>query len=222
MKINRYHIKLFTLLFAAACLMSCKEESPYYNVDNKLQQFDGNALTYLQKNAPTYDSLLKVLERLPDLKDTLQNQQVTLFAPTNENFTAALKNLNFYRKDAGKSLINLGNADLAELDTMVCKYIIKKQYLTADFKDFLEGIYVPSLKVKEQMHIEYSKENASGYVGGGAQIVRYSDTKEGFVRAYWERSQTSTVNIKTSNAVVYVISPLHNFGFNEFTQRLNK
>jgi len=72
------------------------------------------------------------------------------------------------------------------------------------------------------MHIEYSKENASGYVGGGAQIVRYSDTKEGFVRTYWERSQTSAVNIKTNNAVIYVISPTHNFGFNEFTARLNK
>lgn len=222
MRLNKHIAALFTLLLATVCVLSCKKESPYYNVENKLQQFDGNALAYLQANAPTYDSLLKVLERLPDLKDTLQNQQVTLFAPTNENFAAAIKNLNFYRKQEGKTLLNLGNADLTELETMTCKYIIKKQYLTDDFKAFLEGIYVRSVKVGEQMHIEYSKENASGYVGGGAQVVRYSDTKEGFVRTYWERTQTSAVNIKTNNAVIYVLSPTHNFGFNEFTARINK
>lgn len=221
-RITKHIAALVASLFVAICVLSCKDESPYYNVENKLQQFDGNALAYLQTNAPTYDSLLKVLERLPDLKDTLQNQQVTLFAPTNENFTVALKNLNFYRKQAGKTLINLENADLNQLDTMICKYIVKKQYLTDDFKAFLEGIYVRSIKVGEQMHIEYGKENASGYVGGGAQVVKYSDTKSGFVRAYWERSETTAVNIKTNNAVIYVISPMHNFGFNEFDKRLNK
>ncbi|RYF26451.1 MAG: hypothetical protein EOO42_01480 [Flavobacteriales bacterium] len=221
-RINKHIAALFILLLTTVCVLSCKDESPYYNVENKLQQFDGNALAYLQANAPTYDSLLKVLERLPDLKDTLQNQQVTLFAPTNENFISALKTLNFYRKQEGKTLLNLGNADLTELETMACKYIVKKQYLTDDFKAFLEGIYVRSVIVGEQMHIEYGKENASGYVGGGAQIVRYSDTKEGFVRTYWDRTQTAAVNIKTKNAVIYVLSPIHNFGFNEFTARLNK
>lgn len=224
MRTNKHIVALFTLLLAAVgMLSSCgKDESPYYHVENKLQQFDGSAFEYLQANAPTYDSLLKVLDRLPDLKDTLQNEQVTLFAPTNENFAAALKNLNFYRQKEGKTLIDLSTADLNELDTMTCKYMVKKQYLTTDFKEYLEGMYVNSIKTGEQMHIEYRKENASGYVEGGAQIVKYSDTKQGFVRAYWDRTETSAVNIKTNNAVVYVISPTHNFGFNEFTKRLNK
>jgi uncharacterized surface protein with fasciclin (FAS1) repeats len=223
MKINdRKSITVLLLLLTMIGILSCKKESPYYSAENKLQQFDGSTLAYLQANAPTYDSLLKVLERLPDLKDTLQNEQITLFAPTNENFIAALKNLNFTRQKEGKSLVDLATADLSELDTMTCKYIVKKQYLTDDFKPLLGGVYLSSVKAGEQMHIEYGKENASGYVGGGAQVVTYSDTKEGFVRAYWERSQTSAVNIKTNNAVIYVIAPTHNFGFNEFTQRLNK
>ncbi|WP_457269215.1 hypothetical protein [Pedobacter sp. UYEF25] len=222
MRKNKYILVLPMLLLVTFSILSCSKESPFYNKKNELQQFNGNAIDYLRAQTPTYDSLLKVLDRLPDLKDTLQNQQVTLFAATNENFIAALKSLNFYRQQQGKQLLNLTNVNLAELDTMTCKYIVKKQYLTDDFKTFLDGIYVSSVKVGEQMHIEYNKENASGYVGGGAQVVKYSDTKSGFVRAYWDRTETAAVNIRTSNAVIYVLNPLHNFGFNEFTTRLNK
>ncbi|WP_316814070.1 fasciclin domain-containing protein [Pedobacter heparinus] len=219
---KNYTKALLFLLITSVSISSCKDDSPYYDVENKLQEFDGNAIAYLQAQPNTYDSLLKVLERLPELKNVLTNEQVTLFAPTNQNFIAALSDLNFVRKSEGRTLINLNTATIEELNIMMCKYIIAEKRTTDAFKAFLDGIYVPSIKIGEQMHIQYNKLDASGYVAGGPQSVTFSDTKNGFVRAYWERAQISVVNIKTSNAIIYVLNPLHVFGFNEFTSRLNK
>lgn len=214
----------YTILFAitavTAVLLGCKKESPYYTAENKLQQYDGDALAYLKAQPNTFDSLLKVLDKLPETQSYVVDSTITLFAPTNASFAAALKNFNVQRSIEGKRAdLGLDNLDLSQLDTMVCKYISSTKKPTSDFNQFLDGLYVKSIRTNEQMHLQYVKLDASGYMGGGPQSVTYSDTKEGFVRTYWERAETAAVNIETKNAVVYVLSPLHNFGFNEMAIR---
>lgn len=212
------------LILAIACLAlpSCKKDSPYRDYQNEVQEFNGNVLRYLETQPATFSSLLKVLDRSPDLKELLNSGKVTLFAPTNENFAAALYELNQIRSGQNKPQITLENADQVELETMLDKYIIAGMNTTDYYKSFLDGSYVRTAKFNYQMHIQYQKQNASGFQGGGPVTITFSDPKNLTVKTNWQRSLTNAVNIRTSNGIINILSPTHIFGFGDFTIKLNK
>lgn len=222
MKLN---IKIKHLLIVAmTCLVwsSCKKDSPYRDYQNEVQDFNGNVIQYLQTQPNTFSSLLSVLERTPDLKALLTDNKVTLFAPTNDNFAAALYELNQVRAVQNKPQVTLENADLTELEIMMDKYIITGMNTTDFYKPFLDGSYASSIKFKYQMHVQYQKQNASGYQGGGPVTITFSDPKNLTVKTNWQRSVTNAVNIRTSNGIINILSPTHIFGFGDFTTKLNK
>jgi hypothetical protein len=226
MMINK-NIKCFSKSFAMLLIVSsvftaCKKDSIYHDYENTIKEFDGTALQYLQAQKNTFDSLLLVLDRLPDLKDSLSTKSITLFAPTNQSFQAAIKNLNIERKAQGKSLMYLKNCDLAELDVLTTRYILRGTRTTDSYAPFADGLNLNSIKYNYPMHIQYNKLNASGFVGGGPQSVIFSDPKGSIFEKYWENANTNAVNIKTKNAIVNVLAPLHDYGFNEFIIRVNK
>lgn len=219
----KFLVKSFIVLSLLGLNFSaCKKDSIYHDYENKIKEFDGTALQYLQSQKNTYDSLLLVLDRLPDLKDSLSNQSVTLFAPTNESFVAAIKNLNIKRKDANKAPLYLKDCDLAELEILTCRYIVRGAKTTDLFAPFADGVTLTSLLHEYPMHVQYNKLNASGFVNGGPQSVIYSDPKNTIFEKYWEKANTNAVNIKTKNAVINILAPLHDYGFNEFVNRVDK
>jgi len=222
MKLN---IKIKHLLIVAvACLVwsSCKKDSPYREYQNEVKEFNGNVIQYLETQPATFSSLLSVLNRTPELKTALTDSKVTLFAPTNDNFAAALYELNQVRTAQNKTLVNLENADMTELEIMMDKYIIAGMHTTDFYKPFLDGSYASSIKYKYQMHIQYQKQNASGYQGGGPVSITFSDPKNLTVKTNWQRTVTNAVNIRTNNGVINILSPTHLFGFGDFTTKLNK
>lgn len=230
--IDNYKIKmrnkkiLFLSLSVAAIfcmsLFACKKnESPYHNYVNTIKKFDGTALQYLQSQKDTYDSLLLVLNLLPGLKDSINNQQITLFAVTNPSFQVAVKNLNIARQDQHKAPLYLSNMDTEQLDTLMCRYIIRNISVTDDYKPFADGLLINSIKYNYPMHVQYKKLNASGFVEGGPQSLIYSDPKNSIFQKYWENATTDAVNIKTKNATINILSSSHDFGFNEFVKRIN-
>lgn len=212
------------LVVTMACLVwsSCKKDSPYRDYQNEITEFNGNVVQYLETQQTTFSSLLMVLNRTPDLKTALSDSKVTLFAPTNDNFAAALYELNQVRTEQGKAAVTLENADLTELEIMMDKYIIAGRNTTDFYRPFLDGSYASSIKFKYQMHIQYQKQNASGYQGGGPVSVTFSDPKNLTVKTNWQRTVTNAVNIKTSNGIINILSPTHIFGFGDFTTKLNK
>lgn len=210
------------LLFALSALTACKKDSIYHDYENTIKEFDGTALQYLQSQKNTFDSLLLVLDRLPALKDSLSNQKITLFAATNQSFDAAIKNLNIQRLSEGKGKLSLKDCDLTELDTLTTRYILRGIRTTDSYAPFVDGLNIISIKYAYPMHVQYNKLNASGFVNGGPQSITYSDPKGSIFEKYWENSTTNAVNIKTKNGVVNILSPLHDYGFNEFVSRVNK
>jgi hypothetical protein len=72
------------------------------------------------------------------------------------------------------------------------------------------------------MHAQRVKEDASGLVDGGVEIMYYSDTKENSFQSQWVRASSSAVNIFTTNGIVHVLGGRHEFGFGEFLTRMNK
>lgn len=201
---------------------ACQKESIYHDYENTIKEFDGTALQYLQSQKNTFDSLLFVLDRLPHLKDSLSSRNVTLFAPTNQSFQAAIKNLNIERKAQGKTALYLKDCDLDELDVLTAKYILRGARTTDTYAPFTDGLNITSIKYEYQMHVQYNKLNASGFVGGGPQSIIFSDPKGSIFEKYWENANTNAVNIKTKNAIVNILAPLHDYGFNEFVIRVNK
>ena len=210
------------LLLLITTLFACKKNDlTYYNYQNTLKEFDGNALDYLKSQPGIYDSLLVVLDRLPAIEDSLQHQNITLFAVTNTSFRIAVESLNAVRKKTNKAPIYLATANLVQLDTMICKYIIPERLTTTDFESFADGLSLKSLKYKYLMHVAYTKANASGFIGGGPAIITFTDPKNSIFVRYWESTPTNAVNIKTTNATVNVIAPGHDFGFGDFVTRIN-
>ena len=213
---------IVVLALIGTTFTACKKNSEYYDYKNDVKEYNGTVLQYLQAQPNTFDSLLLVLNRLPDLKDTLTNKSVTFFAPTNASFQAAIKNLNVLRKEQGKTPLYLKDCDLNELDTLTSRYIIRGSRTTDAYTAYADGSLYTSVKYAYSMHIQYDRLNASGFVGGGPQTVIYSDPKNNIFEKYWQKSNTNAVNIKAKNGVINILAPLHDYGFNEFVTRVNQ
>ena len=212
------------LVIATICmvLLSCKKnDGDYYNYENSLKEFDGNALSYLKSQEGVYDSLLLVLNRLPALQDSLQNEQVTFFAATNKSFQISVESLNTLRKRTNKLPLYLKDMNIEELDTMLSRYIIRGTFTTASFQNYADGLLLRSINHNYNMHVLYKKADAAGFIGGGPGIITFSDPKNSIFVRYWQSTPTNAVNIKTNNAIINVVSPGHDFGFGDFVTRVN-
>lgn len=219
---NNFFFPILMIAVLVSLLFACKKsDSTYYDYENKIQQFDGNALDYLKSQKGVYDSLLVVLNRLPQLQDSLAKEQLTVFAVTNKSFQISVGNLNDVRKRNNKAPIYLATMNLAQLDTMTCRYLIRGNYNTNDLSSFVDGLMVRSIRYEYPMHILYNKVDASGFSQGGPQILVFSDPKNSIFVRYWQRTPTNAVNIKTNNAIVNIVSPGHDFGFGDFVTRIN-
>lgn len=219
-KRNLLHL-VMVLMLGTTCYSCKKNDSAYYNYENDLKQFDGNALQYLQSQTGVYDSLLIVLNRLPAIQDSLKNEKLTLFAVTNKSFQISVENLNAVRKRTNKSPLYLATMSLAHLDTLTSRYLVRGNFTTTDFQSYADGLLVKSIRFNYSMHILYQKADASGFLGGGPSIITFSDPKNSIFVRYWERTPTNAVNIKTNNAIINVVSPGHDYGFGEFITRVN-
>ncbi len=224
MKMKLYKRSLLLLLVVIGIYLSAckKSDSPYYDYSNTVQTYNGSAMDYLRSKPNTFDSLLLVLDRFPFLKDSLTNQKVTLFAPVNENFAASVKYLNQTRKAAGKAPIYLRTADPLQLLFMLSKYIIRGNRTTDAYAGNIDGVSLNTVLSSYPMHIKAVKANASGFVGGGATSLEYSDMYGSTIQLNWVTTNTNAINIKTNNATINILTPLHNFGFDEFTYRLDQ
>ncbi len=213
---------IMLLVLIGMTFTACKKDSEYYDYKNNVKEFNGTVLAYLKAQPNTFDSLLLVLDRLPDLKDTLTNNSITLFAPTNQSFQAVVKNLNILRKSQGKTPMYLKDCNPLALHLLTTSYIIRGARTTDAYAPFVDGALYISVFYNYPMHIQYDKLNASGFVQGGPQSIIFSDPKNSIFEKYWQRTNTNAVNIKAKNGVINILAPLHDFGFNEFVDFVNQ
>jgi hypothetical protein len=214
----------------------CKREvgdhgsTPIINTTN-LSTYD-----YLKSKPGVYDSLLLLIDKL-GIKQTLVDSNVTLFAPSNASFQIAIKNLNTIRSTIGQAPIYLtqlaaGGAgitipkakskakrDSAHLDTMVSRYIIRKQFTANDFS-IGDGQVIYSVRGAYPMHGQRVFADAEGLIGGGSEVIEFANTKRSLFVSKWSKTTTTSVNIKTKNGIVHLLTPEHVFGFDEFVSRM--
>lgn len=203
-------------------LTGCKKgDSYYYDFEANETKYDGTIYEYLTSSDGRYDSLLLVLDRVPDLRRKLNNPDSTLslFAVTNRSFELALEALNTTRKLTGRSALYLEDVGINDLDSMLNRYVLDDVFDTKSLAPFIDGQVVQSTKYNYKMHIQYKVLDASGFVGGGQQQLIFSDTNNSIFQRYWQKINTSAVNIRTNNGIIHVLSAGHDFGFNKFTSK---
>lgn len=207
------------LLVALALVQSaCVKDKGFHDNANNNTKFAGNTYEYLKSKPGVYDSLLAVIDRT-GLKQTLIDSNVTLFAVTNPSFQLALTNLNTLRRQSDKDPLFLSNIDGVQLDTMACYYIIRGK-LPSDSLKLQDGLDITAVRYGYPMHAQISHASASGYVGGGPEVIEFSDTKRSKFVRFWSTTTTGSNNIQTNNGIVHVVTPSHIFGFDEFVTRL--
>lgn len=217
----RYFVLILFASWLIASNTSCAKYEGYYDYVNTESVFEGAALDYFLSKPGVYDSLLLVLDRLPEYKDSIAAGDVTIFAPTNASFNLALTNLNLVRESQGKHRLNINSLDLVELDTLLSQYIVHGRQSTEKMV-FVDGLDVLTIKHNATMHAQRIKQDASGYVGGGLVTVFYTDKKDSEFERAWIRSATQAVNILTQDAVIHILANGHEFGFGEFLTKMNK
>jgi hypothetical protein len=218
------------ILIASALLgivvIGCKKtDKVYYNYHNSIGTYSGNTLQYLQSQTGVYDSMLLVINRLTGIEDTIRNGDITLFAVSNLSFTIALQNINQERRNALPALapVSFGTMDSASLDTFFCRYIIRGKKTTDSIDGYTDGRLFQSVRYNYNMQMQLTRTNASGYLNGGPKSILFSDPRNSIFVSNWVRVNTITVDIKTSNGIVHLLPPGHDFGFgSDFINHINK
>lgn len=222
-----------SIFIALIVLIACNKDNTWRNYENKAGNFSGNAIQYLQSQPGVYDSMLLVMNRISRMADIAQREDITLFAISNRSFALALQNINQARHDSMPAMlpISLSTIDSVVLDTFFCRYLLQGKHPSSDVADLADGLFFPTIPYKNRnlsdtnytMQMQFARTNASGFEGGGPKAIIYSDPKGSIFYRYWVRVNTITVDIQTSNAIVHVLPPGHDFGFgNEFIRAVNK
>ena len=214
---------LINIIAVASC---SKVDNTYRNAAAPKVNYDGNAYSYLQAHPGVFDSLVKAVNRVPGLADTLKQKDITLFAPNNRSFELALNNINQARMDSVPAMppVSINTIDVAVLDSTLCKYIIRGKIMSGDLmKTLSDGRDVPTVKYGYVMNMKLLFTNASGFVGGGPTLINFSDRNRSIFTRYWVTTKTSTIDISASNAVIDLLDAGHDFGFgNTFIRAVNK
>lgn len=214
-----------TTILITACE---KVDDTYRNYTPTSGEFKGTSLQYLQSQAGLYDSMLLAIGRIEGLEDTLSIKPVTLFAVNNRSFSLALQNINQARADSIPSMppVSISTIDEAVLDSFLCRYIVRDVIYSEDLMRSSDGIFVPTIKYNYEMQMQLTGTNASGYLGGGPLAIIFSyppnDDKQIFTR-YWIRVNTNTVDIESTNGLINLLPPGHDFGFgSDFVRAVNR
>lgn len=212
---------LIFICIVMIAFISCKKNDGYYDYQNKESFFSGTTIEYFQSKHGVYDSLLSVLDRLPEYKELIESDEYTVFTPTNSSFQLAMANLNLVRSNQGKKPLTLQTVDILQLDTLLTKYIAKGLFSTSTMT-YVDGLDIETINPEHTMHAQRVKQEASGFKDGGLVTVYYSDTNGSNFVSMWTRTTTQAVDIKTLNSVIHVLGNNHEFGFGEFLSRMNK
>ena len=217
--------QILLVILSVAFFTGCEQSDDYYlDYDKTSISYEGTIYDYLKHKPGVYDSLILVLERLPDLKAKLNDESkgYTYFAVNNRSFELAIANLNTVRESEGQQPLYLEDIQLNILDSIANRYLIEEEISIELIKPYLDGYSVKSSKYDYGMHAQYRVLTASGIVGGGEQQIIFSDVNSSIYQRYWQSANTKSVDLKTKNGLLHTLSSQHDFAFGKLNKYLTK
>jgi hypothetical protein len=223
-------------LFVASC-----NKNSYYNDSGVITgKFNGNTMDYLKSKPDYFDSIVKII-KIAGLENTLQGENVTLFAPADSSVRYLFRYLNVY-------LALYGKPPITSIEQITPK--IWKKYMSRYIFNFKKGLndfpqvdfgnlttyggqIYPALDgTYMDIGVVYTNVTLGGSNGTPATTIPYAGyryltvsylSSQYNVRDYstWYSADVASSNIETSNGYVHVLRyPAHYFGFslNDFAE----
>ena len=210
------NITTIVLMLAVLFTACTKTDDTYKNWKNELKEYSGNAYQYFASQpAGSYDSLIKAIDRFPAIKAAVENDSLTVFALSNRSFALSFDVLNKARRDSVPALnpVYISTIDSAMFEKYLAKYFVQGVYPTSVISKSTDGGAYPSIIYNYMMDMQYVSTNASGFVGGGPKSLLFSDRNNSLDIANWIRVGTTTVDVRTKNAIINYLPANHIFGF---------
>ncbi|SEW36365.1 fasciclin domain-containing protein [Chitinophaga arvensicola] len=206
------------LLMVGLLFSACKKD---YYVDGGLADphYKGTIYDYLVKNPYLFDTIAYIVEKA-GLKETLQNDSVTFFAPTDQSVVDALADLNEYRYQMVEDSVKLGDIPPAVWRKFLDRYILKGKYTANKFArmDPVNIYAYPGINYVMAggyiLNIGLVYQNYNNVEAVGARILTLTDiTFDPVTFNNNLRVIVSSSDIQPTNGVLHVLSMRHTFGF---------
>ena len=207
--------------------------------------YEGSVLDFIQQDGGyqgcSFDSLNYAVTHLEGLQDALTGDSVTLFAVSDKSFDLAESILEKFRitneKGNRLSLDDLMIEPFEVVDTLITIDPLTKETDTAyvhhqyDYRESLRqlvGRYIFKKTLtsnnatdetyfslfNHQMSIVTPRSDAGGLSEAGETTLQLVETSGSKLQTSWVRANV-IYSIRCSNGYVHILSPLHEFGFNE-------
>lgn len=206
------------LLLPALLLCACKKD--YYNDGGIANpRYDGSIYEYLKSNPYWFDTVTYVIERA-GLKETLQNDSVTFFSPTDDAIKVVMDMLNDYRYDNVEDSVYLKDIDPQVWKTFLSMYILKGKYQAKNFArvDPINIYAYPGINYVMQsgyvLNVGLLFTNYNDVEAVGPRVIRVTDIT--YDPSNFQNNPASTVmtsDIQPNNGVLHVLNNNHVFGF---------
>ncbi|WP_316817221.1 fasciclin domain-containing protein [Pedobacter nyackensis] len=213
-RINKWLI----ILGVIVCISnySCKKE--YFNGGN-LQKgiFNMSSYEFLKTKPFLFDTLTMVIEQA-GLKETLDKESITFFAPTDHSVKKVMDIINSSRYFQSKDSIFIKDIPQSIWRKHLAQYIFKDKYLLKDIARY--SLTEPNIYPGQYM------TSYDGFIMNlGVQFSDYQGTKDVGPRAVYITkigdlgspinvpATVATSDLQTTNGVIHVLDDLHYFSF---------
>ncbi|GAA4139919.1 fasciclin domain-containing protein [Sphingobacterium kyonggiense] len=218
MKKQHFNIGILAVVMII-CFTGCKKY--YFDSGIHDPKFEGNTIQYMEQKKPFFDSTLMVLE-LAGMKQVVQNEEVTFFAPPSGCITRAVLGLNKYLQFNGKDTVKQLDQIKPEVwKNLISNYIFKGKNLLKDYpqRDTISYVAYPG-----QNYTSYGGRIMNiGVIFNDAGGVQYAGYRQLFLAYIPDLSNpqialrnipVATSDIQTNNGVMHVLNrKKHTFGF---------
>lgn len=227
-KIKIGHL-LVAFILVPVFMNNCTDDSYLIDGGTSNPNFDGTIMEFLQSRSPENDpdndyfsDLVRII-RLADMEEVIEQENITLFAPTNWSIRSSMNFLNRLWYQSGQdSVKNLAQIKPAVWKEFLSMYIIEDRYRLKDIPQidttaiaaYPGQTYISYGGTPMNAGVVYGDANGVKYVGPRQILYSYiyditiSDMRNAYV---------ATSDIQPRNGVVHVIRLIdHDFGFDKY------
>ncbi|MFB5945246.1 fasciclin domain-containing protein [Albibacterium profundi] len=125
---------IFLILFVSSIIVTaCNKQDYYLDSGTHNGKYDGTVYEYLNAKPAYFDTLMKVID-VAGMKEVLENEEITFFAPPSSSIYKSVRSLNQYLRNDGKDTVSELSQIKSEVwQEMLSLYIFKGKYMLKDY-----------------------------------------------------------------------------------------